>query len=500
MFFISDQAIDPQKCLGALRSDRAGARVVFEGLVRNHSQDQLVESLEYEVFDELALAEGASILREAVARFELLGACAYHRRGHLSIGDLAVWVGAIAAHRQSAFGACRYIIDELKQRLPIWKKEHYRGGRATWLDCQGCKGGLSEELYYERQARLPEFAAGGQDKLRKSRVLVIGAGGLGAPALSYLAAAGVGEINVWDGDRLEASNLHRQLLYSSKDIGTHKVLLAKGRLEQLNPFITVNAFPKHVTVDSVSSIVSECDMVLDCCDDFLTKMLVNDACYLQGIPFVSASVYRYEGRLHSLIPGSEAACLRCLWPDIDASTLSGSCTDSGILGSVVGVVGSMQANEAIKYLLSPCTVDAKTVQIYDLMSNDFFKIIVPKEKNCPLCGPRAYIFSIDPANYQRLDHASVDCSAIDCDCDDLIDLRDDSGSSVLGEGQYRVKKVSIAEFDSGLIRDGCKTILVCQTGGRSDFLAKKLRSQGFSQVYSLRGGALALKSRRVGCF
>ena len=201
MFEIASQSLDPVSLSEELRSDQAGARVVFEGIVRDHNEGRSVSSLEYEVYRGLAVSEGKVILAEARERFDLLNATAVHREGHLQIGDIAVWVGVISAHRDAAYKASRYIIDEIKRRLPIWKKEHYRDGEATWVNCQGCSSTQPkhfESTYYSRQRHLPGIADGGQKKLAEARVLVIGAGGLGVPVLTYLTAAGVGHITVCD--------------------------------------------------------------------------------------------------------------------------------------------------------------------------------------------------------------------------------------------------------------------------------------------------------------
>ena len=220
-FNISDQIIDIAELTSALSDRTAGALSTFEGRVRDHNDGRSVTGLDYEVFAPLALSEGARILDEAVERFGIHAAHAVHRHGTLTIGDCAVWVGVTAAHRDDAFRACRYIIDALKHRLPIWKKEHYADGTAEWVNCQHAAApdhthhrheqppALAEADFYARQIRLPEIGAAGQAKLKAARVLIVGAGGLGSPAGLMLAAAGVGTIGIAEFDSLEASNLHR---------------------------------------------------------------------------------------------------------------------------------------------------------------------------------------------------------------------------------------------------------------------------------------------------
>ena len=178
---------------------------------------------------------------------------ASHRVGHLNIGGLAVWIGVTSKHRDAALKASRFLIDEIKLRLPVWKKEHYLDGETTWVNCQGCyhhtQVSFCKSEFYEKQICHSEIQNKGQDQLANAKVLVVGAGGLGCPALSYLAGAGVGQISICDGDRLEVTNLHRQTLYSHYDIGDYKAQLAKKRLTDLNPFINIKAVSyTHLTL------------------------------------------------------------------------------------------------------------------------------------------------------------------------------------------------------------------------------------------------------------
>ena len=226
-FAFSRVPLDPQALRAGLVDSSCGGYAAFEGWVRDHNEGHTVTRLEYEAFETLAVREGARIVAEAIEKFGVGHAACVHRIGDLGLGELAVWVGVSAGHRAEAFAACRYIIDEVKHRVPIWKKEHYANGDSGWVNCERCAVHAHEHAHaderagvdYSRQMALPQVGETGQAKLAAARVLVVGAGGLGVPVLSSLAGAGVGVLGIADGDRLEASNLHRQTLYALADVG-----------------------------------------------------------------------------------------------------------------------------------------------------------------------------------------------------------------------------------------------------------------------------------------
>ncbi len=455
MFQITKKPINPEECKSQLVSVRAGALVSFEGRVRNHNEGKQVSNLEYEVFHELALKEGLAIIAEAKEKFAILEARAIHREGKLQIGEPAVWVGAIAPHRDSAFKASRYIIDAIKKRLPIWKKESYIDTPSEWVACTHHDGHLCKEEYYRQQSGA--VGVDGQKRLEASRVFIVGLGGLGSPVALALAGAGVGQLHLCDGDRLELSNLHRQTLYSAQDIGRSKALLAKERIQALNPFVDVRAFEHEIDTKNVDNLLSGMDLVVDCTDNFATKFLLHDACFSLKIPLVQASVYAGDGVLQAF-QDYEHGCMRCLWPEEPDASCTQSCTDAGVLGAQTSLLGSMQALQALHILLGRPT---RLEDVSYVNLDDFSVIRVPRKKNaqCPTCSE----FAVKTTK-----------------------------NVFKGTRFFDIRNMSRSDFLLNEINADEKTILICQKGIRSKRYADELRSQGFKKVYSLRGGIESL--------
>ena len=203
---------------------------------------------------------------------------------------------------------------------------------------------------YSRHMTLPEVGAEGQKKLKKAKVLVVGAGGLGSPIILYLAAAGIGTIGIIDFDLVDETNLQRQVLYNMANIGTLKTESAKEKILQLNPHIKVNTYNEGLTADNALSIISEYDVVLDGTDNFSSRYLVNDACVLLGKPNVYGSIYRFDGQI-SVFNHEDGPCYRCLYPSPPPPNLIPSCAEGGVLGILPGIIGTLQVNEALKIIL-----------------------------------------------------------------------------------------------------------------------------------------------------
>jgi len=488
-----------------------GGYASFEGWVRDHNEGRQVRHLEYEAFELLAAKEGERIIREAVEKFGVEHAACVHRIGDLQLGEMAVWVGVSARHRQEAFLACRYIIDEVKHRVPIWKKEHYVGGDSGWVNCERCAAVIPEQhpahdpdhahahpavrptADYSRQESLKEVGAEGQAKLRAARVLVVGAGGLGVPVLSYLAGAGIGRIGIVDGDRLEASNLHRQPLYRFDDIGQPKAQLAAARLRALNPDVEVQVYNLRLTGANAAELISAWDLIIDCTDNFSSKFLLNDACVIARKPAILSSIYQYEGQLQVIRPDLHGACLRCIWPEATRDGLVGNCAEAGVLGPVPGVFGSLQALEALKILLGLPGQLGDELLVIDLLTLHTARM---KARRASVCSSGRCVRIPDARvlGDEVLEREFDSLSGAQAAGFVVIDIREPdevAEEPLAGTGIRLMPMQQLLRLDSPLSRND-RLLLVCASGRRSLAAAQTLHARGFTQVVSLTGGAAGL--------
>jgi sulfur-carrier protein adenylyltransferase/sulfurtransferase len=239
---------------------------------------------------------------------------------------------------------------------------------------------------YARHIILPGIGGDGQRRLMDASVLVIGAGGLGSPAAMYLAAAGVGTIGLVDFDRVELSNLQRQLLHDTDDVGRLKVDSAQDRLDELNPNVDVRTHPVLLSSENAFDVLGDYDVIVDGTDNFPVRYLVNDACQMLGKPLVYGSIYQWEGQASVFLPGPNTPCYRCLFPEPPPPGTVPSCAEGGVFGVLPGIIGSIQAVEAIKLVLGVGESLAGTLVLYDAMRNEFTSVRLRWDPDCPVCG------------------------------------------------------------------------------------------------------------------
>jgi adenylyltransferase/sulfurtransferase len=523
-FRFSRTPIDVTSLRVELADPTCGGYTSFEGLVRNHNEGMSVRHLEYEAFEPLAVKEGERIVAEAIKRFGIERAACVHRIGDLAIGEMAVWVGASARHRDEAFRACRYIIDEVKHRVPIWKKEHYENGDSGWVNCERCAAPGAEASKdshshahdhahshepapdYSRQMALKEVGARGQGKLRASHVLVVGCGGLGAPVISYLAGAGIGQLGLVDGDRLEASNLHRQTIYALADVGNLKAALAASRVKALNPEVETRIHAVRLEATNAPDIVSQYDLVIDCTDNFSTKFLLNDVCVQQRRPIIFSSVYQYEGQLQVVRPDRDGPCLRCIWPEATRDGIVGNCSEAGVLGPVPGTFGSLQAFEALKLLLDLPGQLNQELLVLDLLTMSISRVRTNRAATCPdharIALARAQLQAgnqTQPAGQARADELPLEVDFASLEEAQtagfrIIDIREPHELAKTPTPAQNARHLPMAALLHGTppFNPEGKALLVCATGRRSLAATQELRSRGITSVTSLRGGLATL--------
>ncbi len=362
----------------------------------------------------------------------------------------------------------------------------------------------SEELKrYSRHLVLPQFGIEGQQKLKQARVLVVGAGGLGAPVLLYLSGAGVGHIGIADHDKVEISNLQRQVLFSSVDIGKSKSQKAAEKIRLLNTEISVTSFNEKLTANNVLNIISKYNIIVDCTDNFPTRYLLNDACVLADKILIYASVFRYEGQLavfnNKKMDGNYYPNYRDLFPEPTAPGLIMNCEEAGVLGVLPGLIGCMQANEVIKLIcgigdalngrlliIDTLTMQQQIVQIPDRKSREKINSLIDYEEFCGLKTNKERYSGMKEISVQEL--KAMKDSGEDFQ---LIDVREDyevETSHIDGEW------IPLAEIPQsiGKISKAKKVVIHCRSGGRSGNAVLWLeKNHGYTNLYNLKGGITA---------
>ncbi len=264
---------------------------------------------------------------------------------------------------------------------------------------------------YSRHIILKEVGAKGQKKLLNAKVLIIGAGGLGAPAALYLAAAGVGTIGIVDADEVDLSNLQRQVIHTTADLGKPKVESAKETMNAINPDVKVNTYHEFITSDNIMDIIKDYDFIIDGTDNFPAKFLINDACVMAKKPFSHAGIIRFKGQLMTYVPG-KGPCYRCVFKNPPPKDAVPTCKQAGVIGAMGGVIGSLQAMEAIKYIIGKGDLLTGYLLTFDALKMDFHKIKLPKDTSkCAVCGDHPTITTL-------IDYEQAVCEGVHLTNDD----------------------------------------------------------------------------------
>jgi adenylyltransferase/sulfurtransferase len=361
---------------------------------------------------------------------------------------------------------------------------------------------------YSRHLLLPEVGITGQKALRRSKVLLVGAGGLGAPTALYLAAAGVGEIALVDFDDVDLSNLQRQVLYTTGDVGRPKLEAATERLEALNPEVRVVPIAQRLTSENALKLLRPYDVIVDGTDNFPTRYLVNDACVLLGKPNVYGSIYRFEGQA-SVFDATKGPCYRCLYPEPPPADLVPSCAEAGVLGVLPGLIGVVQATETVKLLLGTGEPLIGRLLLYDALAMRFRELKLRKNPSCVICSPNATqkglidypaFCGVLPAGAAEdglpvISPETLRDELAGPDPPMLLDVRDPNEWDIV----HLPNAVLIprAELPDRLseITPARRVVVYCQTGGRSAQATRLLLELGFSNVRNLSGGITAWARR-----
>ena len=365
-----------------------------------------------------------------------------------------------------------------------------------------------ELLRYARHLVMPEVGMEGQLRLKRAKVLCIGAGGLGSPVALYLAAAGVGTIGLVDFDVVDRTNLQRQIIHSTADVGRKKLDSAAEKLTALNPHLLIRPFETRVTRANALELVSDFDVVVDGTDNFPTRYLVNDACVLAGKPNVYGSIFRFEGQV-SVFAAANGPCYRCLYPDPPPAGVVPSCAEGGVLGILPGLVGVMQATEALKLILGQGEPLVGRLVLVDALGMRFRELRVRKDPGCPACGSRRQgaalgddqttcgVSAGEAPVTMRVPEMTVEelKESLDAGTDlFILDVREPHEFHICNLGGHLVPLRDLPGRVSEL--DASRDIVVhCRSGVRSARAVDMLRRAGFPRVRNLSGGILAWADR-----
>lgn len=330
---------------------------------------------------------------------------------------------------------------------------------------------------YSRQMLLPDFSLTGQARLKQSSVLVIGAGGLGTPVLSYLAGAGIGKIGVVDGDIVEFSNLHRQIMYTENDLGKKKAEVIGARLKQLNAEISIEVHQINLQADNAKELIKPFDIVVDCTDNYNARYLINDTCVELEKPFVYASLYKTQGQF-ALLNWKNGPTYRCIYPNPPGIESSTNCNEAGVIGTLCGVIGSYQANLVIQSIIAPENVIDGVLHVLDINTNDLFKFQHKRDYNYE--EKSDIMRSISKYDFFKLDKSNAT----------IIDVRDEEELPVSDDfDRIVIPLTDLPKREDEIPKDG-DVYMICMTGGRSSNAIAYLASKGWENLINVEGGTV----------
>jgi adenylyltransferase/sulfurtransferase len=358
-----------------------------------------------------------------------------------------------------------------------------------------------ELLRYSRHLLLPEVGVDGQRRLRDARILLVGAGGLGSPAALYLAAAGVGTLGLVDFDVVEVTNLHRQILYGTSDVGQRKLASASERLRDTNPHVRLETHEFRLSAANARDLIARYDLVVDGTDNFATRYLVNDACILTGRPNVYGSIFRFDGQA-TVLCTIDGPCYRCLYPEPPPAGLVPSCAEGGVLGVLPGAIGTLQATEAIKWVLGAGEPLVGRLVLYDALGARWRTVRIRRDPNCPACGTRTLT---DLGDYDTLCGLSATVPERDVpeltprelasrldrrEALDLIDVREPYEFEIARIAGARLVPLGGFAGEIQRLRRDQDIVVSCRSGVRSAQAVRQLLGAGFTRVWNLAGGIL----------
>ena len=358
--------------------------------------------------------------------------------------------------------------------------------------------GRADLRRYSRHLLIPEVGLAGQEKLAAARVLVVGAGGLGSPVLAYLAAAGVGRIGIVDDDAIDVTNLQRQILYTTPDVGKPKAATAAQRLHAQNPQIAIDVLGVRLDASNARDVIRLYDVVVDGTDTFGSRYLINDACVLEGKPDVYGSIFRFDGQV-SIFGVAGGPCYRCLFPEAPPAELVPNCAEGGVLGVLGGMVGTWQASETLKLILGIGTPLVGRLALIDALDARVREVRIARDPACPLCGDAPSIRDVaDAPEPVRATPGITQIAAADLDAflasdprARLLDVREPH-EAVLGAPAGAIA-IPATELEARLheLDTALHYVVACRVGAKSRWAAQRLRDAGFGEVRHLSDGLVA---------